>query len=182
MANWAYVENGYVIESYDILPDNWRNISNFSVLKNNVDYLRSLNWLPIKQVNYSYNRATQQLDNRKFIVNNDEVIEMYDIVNIPAPPPIDIEKIKKMLASKVQDRLDSFARTRGYFDILTACSYVNDLHNSVYQKEASYCLKVRSQTWEKFYEIMSTLNFRDIPIQELYLEFETLLPLLEWPE
>lgn len=47
MAKWAYVENDVVVEQHEFLPQNWRNISNFFVLEDEPDILRSHGWYPV---------------------------------------------------------------------------------------------------------------------------------------
>ena len=42
MANWAYVENNTVIEVFDNLPKNWRNISNLDAAEGDLEFLKSL--------------------------------------------------------------------------------------------------------------------------------------------
>lgn len=44
---WAYLDNEQNIEVFSELPANWKNISNFSSLQNNLQRLRELGWYPI---------------------------------------------------------------------------------------------------------------------------------------
>lgn len=180
MANWAYVENGEIKEKYDILPDNWKNISNFHALKNDVEYLKKLNWLPIKHIQYNYDPTIQKLDNVRYKIEDADITEEWDIVDIPNILPT-VDEIEKMLVEETQHRLDEFARTKKYDNILSACSYSTDT-NDKFRTEGSYCVKIRSETWSKLHQIISDIrsNTRSMPLR--FIDIEKELPLLEWPE
>jgi hypothetical protein len=98
---------------------------------------------------------------------------------IPPPPPT-IDEITERYTEAVQDRLDAFARTRGYDGIMSACSYANS-KTTRFQVEGEYCLDVRDATWAKCYEVMGAVlaGEQDTPTLEELLET---LPKLEWPE
>jgi hypothetical protein len=98
---------------------------------------------------------------------------------IPPPPPT-IEEITARYTAAVQERLDAFARTRGYDGIISACSYVTSAVPQ-FRLEAARCVTARDATWAKCYQVMGAVlsGERDTPtLEEL---FET-LPELEWPE
>ena len=131
MANWAYIENNEIKEYHEILPENWKNMSNFHVLKDNLDHLKTLNWLPIVKVIYSYDPVKQKLDNKRYVVDGSIVKEVYDIIDIPEITKPKIDDVIKMLSNCVQSRLDNFAQTRNYDNILSACTYINDIKESI---------------------------------------------------
>lgn len=92
MENYAYVENGQVAEVYYRLPDNWRNISNFSALETNIEenmpYLNSIGWHKINKIVPEYNPATQKLDHDYYWVENGLVYGSLQVIDLPpAPPP-----------------------------------------------------------------------------------------------
>lgn len=74
MANYAHVENNEITGVYDLLPDNWRNISNFSALANDVEFLRSLGW----RVLVKENSELHWTNIPKYRIENDEVIEYFE--------------------------------------------------------------------------------------------------------
>jgi hypothetical protein len=82
MANYAHIENGTITGVYDLYPDNWRNISNFYLLENDTDTLRSLGWRIIVKSTPSYNIDTQYLGNPIHTIQDDEVYETLEIVDI----------------------------------------------------------------------------------------------------
>ena len=82
MANYAHIEDGTITGVYDLYPDNWRNISNFYLLENDTDTLRSLGWRTIVKSTPSYNSDTQYVGNPIHTIEDDNVIETYEIVDI----------------------------------------------------------------------------------------------------
>ena len=82
MANYAHIENGTITGVYDLYPDNWRNISNFYLLANDTDTLHGLGWRTIVKSTPSYNSDTQYVGNPIHTIEDDNVIETYEIVDI----------------------------------------------------------------------------------------------------
>lgn len=77
--------------------------------------------------------------------------------------------------------LDAFAQTRGYDDILSACTYADSLV-SKFSDEGSYCKIVRDETWSKLYDILAEVESGTRPLPESYEEIEPELPELKWPD
>jgi hypothetical protein len=81
--------------------------------------------------------------------------------------------------TKVQARLDAFARTRGYDDILSACTYATSA-NPKFAAEGQYCVQARDATWAKCYEVLNAVQSGQRPVPT-WEELEAELPPLEWP-
>lgn len=178
MADWVHIEND-VIDSYEELPINWRNISNFYMLKEDLNFLKSINWYPVTKLEYQFDPTKQKLDNRRFLFDGNTVTEEYDIVDIPQIPVPTVDDVEKVLANFVKGRLDDFAKSKQYDNILSACSYVND-SNQKYHNEAVQCINLRSLTWDKFSKIMDDIKLGIRPIPNSSLDIENELPKLEW--
>lgn len=87
----AHVEDGKVTGVYDLLPDNWRNISNFSALSLDADkdLLTSLGWRTIQKASIPlFNEYTQQLSTPEYKYNasTDLVYEVIDVIDLPSNP------------------------------------------------------------------------------------------------
>lgn len=181
MANWAYVENGQVKEAYDILPDCWRNVSNFSALQSDVNFLRTLNWVPIRHETQEIDPTRQQRVNCRYQVDGLDVLEQWDVVDLPLPEPPSREAIERMLISETQGKLDRFAQSRGYDSILAACSYGVD-PDPTYQSEGQYCVAARSATWIALYQIINEIREGHRAQPQNYSDVEQFLPALNWPD
>lgn len=95
----------------------------------------------------------------------------------PSPPTI--AEIQSTYTAVVQQRLDSFAKTRGYDGILSAVTYASSAVPR-FAAEGQYALSARDATWAACYEILSDVqsNLRPLPtLEELVAE----LPPLTWP-
>lgn len=100
----------------------------------------------------------------------------------PVPPTEEeiFAQASAYFTERIQQRLDDFAKTRGYSGILSACSYANSTVEK-YRIEAEYCVVSRDLTWLKSYEIMSDVENKVRPLPENYEEIESELPALQWP-
>ena len=87
--------------------------------------------------------------------------------------------IKEVLAG-TQSRLDSFANTRGYSDIMSACSYA-DSTIAKFKQEALYCIEARDTTWVAAYNIINEVDKKSRPLPESFYAIESELPELSWP-
>ena len=81
------------------------------------------------------------------------------------------------LTERVQQRLDDFAKTRGYDSILTAATYATST-NPTFAAEGQYAVEARDATWAKAFELLAGYlergEFPDWP------ETAKALPKLAW--
>lgn len=90
------------------------------------------------------------------------------------------QAIKARITYQVQQRLDDFARTRGYDNIVSACSYATSTHPK-YGPEGRYCVGAREQTWDVLFSIEAEVLVGTRPMPLSYAEIESELPALVWP-
>jgi hypothetical protein len=93
------------------------------------------------------------------------------------PPPPTEEQREAALTAQVQQRLDDFAKSRGYDNILSACSYATS-SNPIFAAEGQYCVTARDMTWAAFYAILESLE----ALPESIADIEGGLPTLAWPD
>lgn len=74
MANWVYIENNEIKEYYDILPNNWRNVSGLHLSADNLDYLKTLGWYPVNNLPREYDTENYQEAGFEYKFENDQVI------------------------------------------------------------------------------------------------------------
>jgi len=99
---------------------------------------------------------------------------------LPADAPTP-EQIKDEIVVQTQQRLDSFAQTRNYDGILSACTYASD-PDPQFRLEGQYCVDARSATWAKLYEILAEVEAGTRPMPTGYADIEPELPPLAWPD
>lgn len=90
------------------------------------------------------------------------------------------QQIKAEITDAVQARLDAFAQTRGYDNIVSACSYATSQH-SKYGPEGRYCVAAREQTWDALFAIESDVIAGNRPMPASYEDIKAELPALVWP-
>lgn len=89
-------------------------------------------------------------------------------------------RIKNDFLQKTKQRLDTFAASRGYDDISTACTYVTDPIEQ-HRVEAQYCVEARGRTWNEVFKILSDMETNQRPWTDDFSAIEDELPQLVWP-
>ena len=98
----------------------------------------------------------------------------------PPPEPPTLDEIQKQYTDAVQARLDSFAQTRGYDGILSACTYTASAVPQ-FRAEGEYAVHARDTTWAACYTVLGEVLAGQRPLPTLD-ELFGLLPTLEWPQ
>jgi hypothetical protein len=93
---------------------------------------------------------------------------------------VSVEKLQKDITDAIQERLDAFARTRGYDHILSAATYATSAVPQ-FQAEGQYCINARDATWAKAGQMLAEIQGGTRPIPGSYADFEPELPVLAWP-
>lgn len=90
------------------------------------------------------------------------------------------QQIRAEITDAVQARLDAFAATRGYDNIVSACSYATSAH-AKYGPEGRYCVAAREATWDALFAIEAEVVAGTRPMPYGYDSIESDLPVLTWP-
>lgn len=98
-------------------------------------------------------------------------------------PPVEektADQIKSEIISAIQQRLDTFAQTRGYDGILSAGSYAGSTI-AKFATEGQYCVAARDAHWSAGYAILADVEsgVRALPTVDMVLAE---MPVLAWPE
>lgn len=89
---------------------------------------------------------------------------------------LDYHKIIKNIA---KGRLDAFAQTRDYDNIISLCTYATSTNETI-KNEAQRGIDLREQTWAKVYQILEEIDNGTRPVPEEFSEIEQELPSLTW--
>lgn len=95
------------------------------------------------------------------------------------PPPPTPEQIIAQYDAAVQQRLDDFAKTRNYTNIMSAATYATS-QAPKFKAEGQYAVEARDTTWAKCYEILAAVEAGSRPMPTLD-ELLAELPVLTWP-
>lgn len=93
---------------------------------------------------------------------------------------VKVTELMQSIVNKTQERLDAFARTRGYDGILSACTYATSTFQK-FQTEGQYCVGARDATWAALYGVLDEVQAGTRPMPSGYEDIEADLPALEWP-
>lgn len=89
------------------------------------------------------------------------------------------ERVKQGITVKAQERLDNFARTKGYDGILSACTYANSTVPE-FAADAMRCIALRDLYWATAYQIMQEVIAGQRPAPASFGDIEADLPALTW--
>lgn len=96
--------------------------------------------------------------------------------------------IKSDISNAVQQRLDTFAQTRGYDNINSAASYATSVLPATpspaetrIHAEGVYASTIRIQTWAALETYFDEVDAVVVPHPETYADVEPHLPVLAWP-
>lgn len=89
-----------------------------------------------------------------------------------------IEQLEASYDTRIEDRLNSFARSRRYKDIVSLCSYAGSAHTQR-AAEARCGLDLRDATYDACYEMLAEVK-AGAPVPS-WAQVQARLPALEWP-
>jgi hypothetical protein len=124
MANYAHIEEGVITGRYDLVPENWRNISNLHLMKDDEEFMRSIGWRTVQKITPTYNSDTQRLGNPQYEIIDDEVIETIEVIDLPVespPPALSEEELSILHATQHDDAMMALRQKRDM--LLTASDY-----------------------------------------------------------
>lgn len=90
-----------------------------------------------------------------------------------------IQNLTEKIVQATQDRLDSFARTRNYDGILSACTYATS-NVPKFSREGQAAVNLRDATWAALYQILEEVQAGQREAPTGFSDIEHLLPPLEW--
>lgn len=106
--------------------------------------------------------------------------QQYEILSLDeSSVNINKARIKDQIISAVQNRLDNFAKSKNYDNIMSATTYVSSTI-SKFAKDGQDAVHIRDKTWETLHMILDEIDDGIKPIPKGYIDIEELLPKLEW--
>lgn len=89
-----------------------------------------------------------------------------------------LEQLTTSIINQVQLRLDTFAKEKGYDNMLSAATYATSAITN-FKNEGKQAIKLRDQTWSTLYSILSEVEAGTRTINS-FADIESDLPVLEW--
>ena len=177
----AIINNG-IIESIDNYWEIFPNTS-FPQSGPNDDFLKEHSAMKVVDT-LTYDTTTDKLVSCSPYIH-EGIVAIVEIVPLTNEDLNTIEinrkvAIKNNITQQTQNRLDQFAQTRGYDNILSACTYATS-PTAKFSSEGQYCVVQRDATWAKLLEILADVETGARPLPANYEEIEPELPPLVWP-
>lgn len=103
----------------------------------------------------------------------------------PTPTPIEdvpqttLVRVMDLAKEMVQDRLDNWAKTRGYDGIMSVVTYAYS-SNPVRSAEGTKAIANRDDTWDAMYAYMDKVTTKQLPVPMTVAEISAQLPELTW--
>lgn len=129
----------------------------------------------------SFNQDTQRLQEGTPVFNVDRWEQTWQVVDLTAEElQAKKQALQDGIVAQTQQRLDTFAQTRNYDGILSACTYATS-PTAKFAAEGQYCVESRDATWAKLYSILAEVEAGTRPMPTGYADIEAELPTLVWP-
>lgn len=108
-------------------------------------------------------------------------LEVYPDEPPHEPTPEELaQALQDAVVAATQRRLDDFARSRGYDNILSASTYATSAVPK-FAAEGQVCVNARDATWATLYTVLGEVLAGTRPMPSGYADIAPLLPALEWP-
>lgn len=103
---------------------------------------------------------------------------------IGSATPLQVQSNKAAMIAQCeqdnQERMDTFAQTRGYDNMLSACTYATST-TEPYKTEGQYCVSARDASWSDFYAYFAACEAGSQPWPTSFADVIPSLPALQWP-
>jgi hypothetical protein len=94
MANWVHIENNEITGQYDLLPNNWKNISGLNLAADDLPFLKSAGWYPVTKQNETWNDLTHYVSGYDYEIREDDVLESIILTERQAQPTEEFSTLK----------------------------------------------------------------------------------------
>jgi hypothetical protein len=113
MYNWAVVVDGKITEYHYDIPQNWRHVSNLKSSQDDLPFLASLGWFPVRPIPVDYDHEQQQIIGYNYIAQIECVLAQPILGKRPKPlletPP---SPVSTMTLAQIQAELDLWKQTQ----------------------------------------------------------------------
>lgn len=171
--NRSHPFSWYTEALYEPKPE----VDQFHYLKEVPTVFGNLLLVKYEIVPYSLNKLLSDIWylNRQYTLDSNEEIPPL-FTDIPSDT---IQRVITLIKQYVQEKLDTFAKTREYDNISSAASYStsNDIR---YKSEGERAVLLRDNTWNAFYTYLAEVQTGISEIPKSTKEIDDRIPILTW--
>lgn len=129
----------------------------------------------------AYNSMTQRIEEGQPVFSDGQWVQAWKVTPLTADEVAQQQRaLQENIVAQTQQRLDDFARTRGYDGILSAATYVTSTVPK-FAAEGQCCVEARDATWACLYAILAEVEAGIRLAPTSFEDIEKELPVLSWP-
>jgi hypothetical protein len=146
------------------------------------DLLVSFNMIRVQPTDFPvYDPMTQRIEGAQPVFSDGQWVQAWNVVPLTADEIAQQQQaLQESIVAQTQQRLDDFARTRGYDGILSAATYATST-SPKFAAEGQCCVEARDVTWARLYAILDEVEAGQRPAPNGFADIENELPPLVWP-
>ena len=181
---YAQLVDGVVV-SYPVTQTDLRRQNpdvSFPAAKLSTDLMASFGYTVVRYAPQpSFDVATQRVVEGTPAQEGDIWNQTWQVVPLtPEEIEANLQGLQASIVWQTQQRLDDFARTRNYDNILSACTYASS-KVAKFAVEGQYAVTARDDTWDALHTIMLGVQAGTHPMPSGFADIEPELPVLTWP-
>lgn len=146
------------------------------------ELLASFNVIRVQSTDFpAYDPMTQRVEEGQPVFSDGQWVQAWKVVPLTADEIAQQQQaLQETIVAQTQQRLDNFARTRGYDSILSAATYATSTAVK-FAAEGRYCVEARDATWLRLYAILAEVEAGQRSAPNGFADIENELPALVWP-
>ena len=146
------------------------------------ELLASFNVIRVQSTDFpAYNSMTQRIEEGQPVFSDGQWVQAWKVVPLTADEIAQQQRaLQENIVAQTQQRLDDFARTRGYDGILSAATYATST-SPKFAAEGQCCVEARDATWACLYAILAEVEAGIRLAPTSFEDIEKELPVLSWP-
>lgn len=146
------------------------------------ELLASFNVVRVQPTDFpAYDPMTQRIEGAQPVFSDGQWVQSWSVVLLTADEIAQRQRaLQENIVAQTQQRLDDFARTRGYDGILSAATYATST-SSKFAAEGQCCVEARDATWACLYAILAEVEAGIRLAPTSFEDIEKELPVLSWP-
>jgi len=156
------VQNG-IVDKYPYnlqeLSKDFKNVSFPTNISSDLDSLAQFEIYPVyeRKPDFLPSSRLEQIIEKAPTFINEKWYETWEVIPSNITLNMIAEEKEQELIKEIQNLLDTFAKVRGYDNIISCTSYINSTV-AKYKTEAEYCIKLRDYMWQITYEKINSLK------------------------
>ena len=146
------------------------------------ELMASFNVVRVQPTDFpAYDSMTQRIEEGQPVFSDGQWVQAWKVVPLTADEIAQQQRaLQENIVAQTQQRLDDFARTRGYDGILSAATYATST-SPKFAAEGQCCVEARDATWARIYAILAEVEAGQRPAPNSFADIENELPALVWP-